>query len=325
MPSVLRESTDASAPILIGNSAGSLITLLKGVLVDGYGTKAPLGWGLEFDDQLNNICVLRPGAGVRPFVRIDDGIVSTGIQSSQVIAYESMADINTGFFPCPPETAGDYRYINKCDLNSSRSVPWKIIGDERGFWLLIRTFDTDGTATDQGSLYHVYYIGDYTCYNLNNNYNFMTILTNKTNTNGYLNTLENQIHYLLRDPDTIEPNSVNSNIKIEYFFSTTSWASIGTSCPNSSPKGGRYFYEPLKVVYGNSKTIGIVPGFLSMLWQTTESDQPYKQSANERAVFYDIGVNKKIIVFPIRNRTNDYNLVVSRGSIIIGDGFRDAY
>jgi hypothetical protein len=67
------KSTDDNAPVLNG-IAGSLINLLRKVLVDGFGTKAGAGWTLEFLNTAETIAVFRNDSvsGFGRYFRVDD-------------------------------------------------------------------------------------------------------------------------------------------------------------------------------------------------------------------------------------------------------------
>lgn len=94
-------STDDSAPSLTGQ-AGSLITVLDAVLVNGYGSRIAAGWAKAFSGT--NKAAYRPPAisaspseGNRFYLRVDD----SGTTTAGVRGYESMSDVDTGSNPFP--------------------------------------------------------------------------------------------------------------------------------------------------------------------------------------------------------------------------------
>lgn len=129
-------STDSSAPV-VGNTAGSMIGLLDAVLVNGYGSKSPLGWTKEYSGT--NIAVYRnnpsiPGS-TGMYLRVDD----TDAAYSSVCVFKTMSDINTGTDRAPNTTGissyQDNIFWSKHFNGTSSPKRWVIIGDERTFYL----------------------------------------------------------------------------------------------------------------------------------------------------------------------------------------------
>jgi len=88
-------STDAGAPQLTGQ-AGSLLALLRAVLVNGYSTgataKAPLGWTQEFSGTNKAVFRNNPTTGSGYRLRIDD----TQAREARMRAYTTMTNVDTG-------------------------------------------------------------------------------------------------------------------------------------------------------------------------------------------------------------------------------------
>lgn len=323
MASFLRESTDSGAPILMSKDQGSMNMLLKAVLVDGYGSQSALGWSVAFEDLLSYELVLRADSGTRFFIKIDDNQSQHNYRYSLVTAYETMTDINTGLMPCPLASAGEYRYLAKSlGTTTNGAVPWKIIGDDKGFWLLTQYGYPDYTTGARSYFWAPHYIGDYTSLDITNTYNFMTILSNSDG-QGYFLQNNNNCCYVMRDPLTQESGAIK-------FFPET-WhkgytdSTFGNNLiPSVSPINGQYIYEPTHV-FSNNNPHGNIPGLLSMLWSCADQTTNYIMTEQEMQVFSEVSSNKEIITLPIRrlNRT-DYYLGI-RISIIIGEGFRNAY
>lgn len=323
MPSVLRESTDTSAPTLTGES-GSLTNLLKAVLVNGYGSKDPLGWSIAFEDDTSKELVIRSDSGTRFFVKISDNRIDYDYKFAYCVAYESMADIDTGYGPCPSDSLGEYRNIFKSDTTGSVEVPWKIIGDNKGFWILTKAFNPQYGESGYGLLWEPHYIGDYTPLNITNKYNFMTIL-HHSNGYGYFQPNSDVCVNLMRHPDTFENGSVGAML--------TQWHSgDGHLYGNSilfSPKYGRYYYET-PMMWLDGVPHGTAPGFYSMLWRTSSvaaSTGYYHFTNEELADFFEGSTDKKMFIFPFRYINYSPISVghdAHRGSILIGEGFRNA-
>lgn len=339
MAGLFRKFDDASAPILSGNSAGSLIMVLKAVLVDGYGATASLGWEVAFEDTINHVCVFRPLVGTfRPFVRVDDGVSSTGVQHAEIMCYESMSDVNTGLLPCPNLATTPDHSIVKSFSNNAIAVPWYVIGDDRGFWFMTRPYDQtgNGSGTTGGDVFFAMsYIGEFTCNILPNTYNWMTILNNASveNTNMYVRSddINHTKTSLFRDPETIDPGSLNPSSLVftsfGYNTNTNMYNGLGIYNPNTSPRNGEYFYEPIIIEHNNSLSTGVVPGLFNMLWQSPTwegSSSFHRQEPAEMVPFFD----GDMFVFPMLGKINSWNTsqtsVAQRASILTGDGFRNA-
>lgn len=136
-------SSDASAPVLRGNTPGDLINLLDKCLVAGYGSKTAAGWTKPYTGT--NIAAFRQGAGSNGmYLRVDDTSTAATQRAARVVGYEAMTDVNTGTpsqFPSELQAAGGLRWFT---MGGSGSVanprPWTLIADEMFFWLLVQVY-----------------------------------------------------------------------------------------------------------------------------------------------------------------------------------------
>lgn len=162
--SFLFESTDTSAPVLYDGISG-IIPLLDAVLVNGYGSKSGLGWTKAFSNGGNTIAVYRnQGTGFYLVVSADANYASTGC-ACKIESYEVMTAYNIGFLRNPEEGVNHYF----CYANTrvgSRVISWKVIGDDKGFWIATQYSTTDG-------LWTVSYFGDYVPIHLSNKCNWI--------------------------------------------------------------------------------------------------------------------------------------------------------
>ena len=174
--SSIYKSTDTSAPALIATTGG-LITVLDGVLVNGYGTFSPLGWTKEYQSPDNLQAVYR-NKGTGWFLRVNNSIYFDGTYSSAKIeVFEVMKDWETGYLRCPE--GGVDHYIAYADTHDGgRAVPWWIIGDDKGFWFCAE-YDTPGTG-----LVFATYLGDYIPYHLENESNWISFASINDGING---------------------------------------------------------------------------------------------------------------------------------------------
>ena len=145
-------SSDTSAPALT-DGAGSLLTVLDAVLVDGYGSTSPLGWSRPFTPS-GNICVYQSNAGNQRYLRLND----TANLSTLAIAYETMTDLSTG----TGEMSAANSYINKTPYTSYTVTSWILVSNGK-----IVYFETsDGYG---------FIFGDFPSYVPNDQYNTILI------------------------------------------------------------------------------------------------------------------------------------------------------
>lgn len=144
---------DAGAPQLVNCTPSEWINILKKVLVDGYGSKAPLGWTLAFEDAGTFQVAFRNATtdgGSGGYVQIGS---ITGVNTTAagiiVTAASSMTAINTFVRK---------QFSRRFSLIAS-AKGWEIVGTKRGFYLIqhftnnLNYYSTTGHAC--------YFIGDY--------------------------------------------------------------------------------------------------------------------------------------------------------------------
>lgn len=136
---IIYSSTDASAPVLDGQ-VGSLLTVLRAVLVTGYGSKAAAGWSEPFA-AAGNIGVFRNNSavGTGAYYRFDDSASSAGVGKTAVIrGYKSMTGLSAGTdaFPTVGQEAAGL-YIRKSSAASATARPWWIVACRRWAYLFI--------------------------------------------------------------------------------------------------------------------------------------------------------------------------------------------
>ena len=140
-------STDASAPVLSG-TAGTLISVLDAVLVNGYGAQVAAGWTKPFSGT--NLASYRQGTGSNNFylkVRDDastaDGALGATLRGFEVMTTVTATDSSvdgTGPFPTVAQAAtGDL--LRKSSVADSSQRSWIIIADQRTFYMFVLTGD----------------------------------------------------------------------------------------------------------------------------------------------------------------------------------------
>lgn len=139
MPVTVYKSTDASAPALNG-TAGSLITVLDAVLVNGYTGKTAAGWTKPYSGT--NLAVYKYGAGPMEFLRVDDSAAGTwaGGREAYLRGYEDMTAISTGTGPFPTTSQLSVgTFFHKSGKADATAVPWVAIADNRTLYFFAYT------------------------------------------------------------------------------------------------------------------------------------------------------------------------------------------
>ncbi|CAM3896614.1 hypothetical protein [Rheinheimera salexigens] len=121
---------DPGAPQLTNRKPSEIINVLKKCLVEGYGTKTPLGWTLEFEDAPNFKAAFRNstaagGSGGYVQCKSSNGTDNSNIAVSMTPA-KSMTDI---------DTLVQRGFIKPFSLTSGW-VCWVLIGTGTGFYLI---------------------------------------------------------------------------------------------------------------------------------------------------------------------------------------------
>ncbi len=137
-------STDAGAPQLNG-VAGSLITVLDAVLVNGYGSKPAAGWTKPFSGTNKAVYRNSPTLGTGTYYRVrDDATNGINATCAQVRGYETMTNVDTGAGPFPSFTqraeSTPSICIIKSVVQSSATRTWLIVADERCAYIFVNIF-----------------------------------------------------------------------------------------------------------------------------------------------------------------------------------------
>jgi len=311
------KSTDAGAPQLVGNTKNSLNAVLKAALVDGYGETAPLGWDLVYEELDQGVCVFRPKIGSRMFLQIiDDNSFGNG-RVAKAQSYESMQSAFIGVMPCMPD---NLTYVHKIySNNTTLSVPWHIIGDERGFYLLTRVHYNMSVNYKNGI--KIAYFGqgvstedpDYT-----SKYNWLQWTLEQYD--NVQNISQTMYVYMMRHPVTRlrGPLAASSLTSIGGLVSDSAY--FGARCNGSI--GGTYGYTPVRNVMRSNIFSCNFPGLFEPLFNY---GVPYRR---QQILYEEIDDNNTIVSFPcgpIMSNSAYSNYLDSRLSFLIGDKFRDVF
>ncbi|WP_413472550.1 hypothetical protein [Shewanella baltica] len=175
LPVTVYSWDDAGAPQLTSRTPSAFIDVLKKVLVDGYGTKAGLGWSIAFEDVAARKIVFRnstiDGSGGYVQFWCPEGTNTANSRFSYRSA-QGMSALDSFIKPCP---LGNIWSTNA----PATTQRWVIIGTAVGFYL----FTLSNVYNDyncQGNQTCVAFIGD-----IHSNYNsdigrFMGITASST-------------------------------------------------------------------------------------------------------------------------------------------------
>lgn len=151
-------SDDASAPQIDG-TAGSLIAVLDGCLVTGYGSRTAAGWTHPVATA-SNIAAYQQGAGSGFGVVVNDNGPNATAAGKEAWAtgWESVASVTgpvgtgTGQFPTPAQllTTGHVVW-RKSAAADSTTRPWRVWADASTFNLWISA--GDNTAVKEGCVF----------------------------------------------------------------------------------------------------------------------------------------------------------------------------
>ncbi|WP_350431717.1 hypothetical protein ABIS04_16195 [Shewanella sp. H8] len=174
LPVTVYRWDDAGAPQLTTPKPSEIINILQKCLVDGYGSKSPLGWTKEFEDVVSQKVAYRnsPTEGSGGYFQMwsHDGSNSANILMRLTSAV-SMSGLDT-FFNKSYNT-GIHAYNSNFDR-------WVVIGTSRAFYLIL---STNGVMGGNNSLYDsVAYVGDFDPFIPNDINTFITI--GSTSVNG---------------------------------------------------------------------------------------------------------------------------------------------
>lgn len=134
------KSTDGSAPVLNGN-AGSLVTVLDAILVNGYGAKSAAGWTKSFSGT--NKAAYRQGAGPQQYYRAQDDAPNPTLaagREARVRGFETMSNVDTGtgLYPTAAQLPNGL-FQTKSKTADSTARPWIVVADNRTVHMWVKS------------------------------------------------------------------------------------------------------------------------------------------------------------------------------------------
>lgn len=257
LPVTVYRYTDAGAPQLVNANTSEWINILKKVLVEGYGTKAPLGWTLEFENAAAFKVAFRnttTDGGSGGYFQFSGA--NSNNATCLMWASAGMSNLDAFIKEVP------YRAL----INQATHRGWEIIGTSRGFYLILHQTNkmtmSDGTNTSSYSYYQMYFIGDVESFYANDQSTFTLISgTGGGNTTGNL--------------------GVNNNIKYARFYDADGGNGTVTEYTANDPFTGN---NNISSYNQNAETLGIQhilsPLLLTIPYNTTDRNGDVAASSN---------------------------------------------
>lgn len=199
VPTVYR-SSDLGAPVLSG-SPGAFAAVLDAVLVDGYGSKAPLEWIRVFSDGHKRVYRNDTLVGASGYyIRFDDSDAT----SCSVSAYETMTDVDTGTNVFSP-TATTWP---KSATANTVARNWIIVGNERCVYFFV---DSGGSVYSRNT---GWFFGDFNAFGVTDIGRFA--YSTSYNSNGLVSSLFAASSYAsapLRAARSYDGATIGENLK----------------------------------------------------------------------------------------------------------------
>ncbi|WNO60900.1 hypothetical protein [Rheinheimera sp. MMS21-TC3] len=142
---------DPGAPQLDTATPDRIIDILKKCLIEGYGTKSPLGWAVAFEDAANKKIVFRndPIEGSGSFVQfwhVNDN--TTYFRNA-----ESMTGLDSFIYP---------GYLNSINLrNTFDNGKWIVAGTKTAFYLMFARKEMDNYKPSTFDYSRNFFCGDF--------------------------------------------------------------------------------------------------------------------------------------------------------------------
>lgn len=249
-------SIDAGAPQLSNASPGSLITILRACLVNGYGTRTSSGWTMPYSDLPNNLAVFTTVNGEN--LRINDNL---DYRFAEGNGYASMSDVNTGLekYPSDSDIAVDSHFrLWKRASSSLLFDNWTVIANDEWFYFINSENDSSP------SLSSGFFFGKYEC--VDDTYIHAYILTGNEQVVGNVSTTTCPYGLYINQSDWyVRRNYRNSQAseKVKFHYDVVNFI-------NPNPFSGKLEFE--KLVLRTDSTPYIKYGSLPGMYKTLGND-----------------------------------------------------
>jgi hypothetical protein len=183
---------DVGAPPLVNGKPSELINILQKCLVDGYGTKTPLGWTKEFEDVASQKVVFRNNVSAGGSGGYCQFYSNNGTDGNNTLLNTKPAQTMSGL-----DTYIKGSYISGIQAVSSTWKAWVLIGTPTAFYFIV--CNPNGAMGERrGAHENVIYVGDFKPYIPNDASRFIASGTPLTN-GDYTPTILNYYGYMFND------------------------------------------------------------------------------------------------------------------------------
>jgi hypothetical protein len=158
-------SEDIGAPALSGSS-GSLVNVLDAYLVNGYGSKSPVGWLKPIANTTNpHVGCWQQPSGSQFVLYINDSGPngSAGVREAWAVGWESISYITppvgtgSGQFPLPSQLLTTGHVVVRKSADFTLRKEWVLFADDRTFYLFINPEDSSLTDRYTGLWFGDFY------------------------------------------------------------------------------------------------------------------------------------------------------------------------
>ncbi|MCW3171436.1 hypothetical protein [Shewanella subflava] len=226
---------DAGAPSIGTTKASDVINILKKCLVEGYGTKQPLGWSIPFENISTNKVVFRNSTtdGSGGFVQFWD-YDGTNVNSSRIAYKGAVGMVGLDSF--------DRDQVRMLLKISTTHLYWVLIGTSRGFWFMTNNSLTtpNGSSNEKAC----FFVGDFESFVTNDVGSFVNIQypTNVDMTNSSWNySFDASVVANSSVARVYDTDSSNNSV----FYKLDNRYLAGATNLNGVPTVDRIFYKPL--------------------------------------------------------------------------------
>ena len=175
LPVTVYRWDDAGAPSIGTQKPSEIINILRKCLVDGYGSKSPLGWTVAFEDApTNKIAFRKPTAQGDGYVQFGDVLGTNPNQGD--VRFRTAASMTALDSFIHPQIEMRFKL-------ASNQLYWVLIGTEKGFWFFTHhSLTTPDASTNSAASF---FIGDIDSFSANDPGRFVNIMyTSSTDMTG---------------------------------------------------------------------------------------------------------------------------------------------
>ena len=240
IPVAVFRSTDNAAPVLKGEK-GSFKTLLKAVLVTGYGEKPALGWTVVNEDANTAVFQSQDTTSNKHLLKIDHNQHNNYVVTTGGTGLNADGSLQNEFGQNGMQKQTPVAY-------GSNITEWVVVGHSKAFIVLMK----NSRNNDYGS---VLYFGDVPSY-IADDMNATVLFSTRNADNGFVSTTSTNRVTMPNFPATaqgIMGDTVNTpTCPIGNAYSSSTFGNMGTYAPNTTNQviGFPIYFREQPVVRG---------------------------------------------------------------------------